>query len=591
MYRAKRPAEHLARVALGKAYADLIVKETTLVNVETGELIPDVSISVSKGYVADIGSSQSIGPETRVIDGSNCFALPGFLDGHIHVESSMLSLTNFSLAALSRGTTGVFIDPHEIANVLGRKGVKLLIREALDLPIKIFFLVPSCVPSVPSMETNAESISISDVVFLLQESSVVGLAEVMNYPGVISGDSKLLQEIEATLRLGKVVDGHYAGKVGKELAAYVSSGISSCHESVSREEALAKARFGMYLMVREGSAFKNLEELIKVVTQDGIDTCKILLVSDDRDALCLAKEGHMDFVLKRAVENGVDPVLAVKMVTINAARRFRVDDIVGSIAPGKCADIVLVEDMKSFQIKSVISNGKLFVHDGKLLAKVRRFNYPKYSVRTVKLKRRLGPRDFLASAPIDRSEAKAHIIHVRDGESITKHIIERVPTMGGVVLPDLDKDFLRVAVVERHGKTGNVSNGLVKGFGLSRGAVATSVGHDSHNITVVGVDSSDMCAAVKAVKESGGGISVVSNGKIIATLALPIAGLMSMKPLYSLTTEIEGVRNALKKLGCQLKSPFMALSFLSLAVIPEIRITDKGIVDVLTFSFIPLLDR
>ncbi|MBO3803320.1 MAG: adenine deaminase [Candidatus Brockarchaeota archaeon] len=576
---------------MGKAKADLVVKKATLVNVETGELIPDASVSVSKGYVADVGDLPSIGPETRVIDGSKAFAIPGFLDGHVHVESSMLSLTNFSFAALERGTTGVFVDPHEIANVLGPEGVRLLIRESLGLPIKIFFLVPSCVPAVPGMETSGASMSASDVAELLRESSVVGLAEVMNYPGVVSGEAKLLREMRAALRLGKVVDGHYAGKIGKELAAYVSSGASSCHESVSREEALAKARLGMYLMVREGSAFKNLSEVIKVVTMDKIYPCKVLLVSDDRDAPSLAKEGHMDFVVKRAVEEGVDPVLAIQMATINVARRFRVDDFAGSIAPGKCADIVLVEDLKSFKIKSVVSNGKLLVHGGKLLASRRRFRYPERSVRTVKFKRRLHPADFVAAAPADRGESEAHVILVRDGESVTKHVVEVVPTAGGAVLPDLGADILRVSVVERHGKTGNVANGLVKGFGLREGAVATSVSHDSHNLTVVGVGASDMHAAANEVRRMGGGISVVARGKVVAKVALPIAGLMSLKPLRPLNADVERVKSALKKLGCQLESPFMALSFLSLSVIPEIRITDKGIVDVLAFSFIPLLAR
>ncbi|MGQ9513638.1 MAG: adenine deaminase [Thermoproteota archaeon] len=574
---------------MGKLKADLVVEKTTLVNVETGELIPNLSISISNGYIADVGASASIGSKTRVIDGSKSYAIPGLLDGHVHVESSMLSLTNFSFAALVRGTTGAFIDPHEIANVLGCRGVKLLIREAANLPIRIFFLVPSCVPAVPGMETSGGSMSLSEIEELLHESSVVGLAEVMNYPGVISGDSKLLSEIGAALKLRKVVDGHYTGRGGRELAAYVSFGISSCHESVSREEALAKARYGMYLMVREGSAFRNLEEVIKIITKDRISPCKVLLVSDDRDASSLVREGYMDFVVKRAVESGIDPVIAIQMATINTARRFRVDDSVGSIAPGKCADIVLIENMRSFRIRSVISKGKLLVHDGKLLAVKHRFEYPKYSLRTVKLRRRLDPSAFLIKGPVDRGKVKAHIILVQEGHAYTKHLQEEVPVSGGVVAPDLERDIMRVSIVERHGKAGNVANGLVKGFGLKKGAIATTVSHDAHNLTLVGVEAYDMYVAVDAIREMGGGIVVVDSGRVVAKAALPIAGLMNLKPLYSFVVEIEGVKEALKELGCRLRSPLMILSFLSLAVIPEIRITDKGLVDVLNFSFIPVL--
>jgi len=570
--------------------ADLVIRDVTVVNVDTGELMPNADVSVCQGRVADVGHPPVIGDGTLVVDGHGGYAIPGLLDGHVHVESSMLSLTNFGIAALQRGTTGIFIDPHEIANVLGRKGVELMIRESALLPVKVFFLVPSCVPAVPGMETSGASISLRDVVGLLRKGPVVGLAEVMNYPAVVSGDGKMLSEIEAALRLGKVVDGHYTGRGGRELAAYVSSGASSCHESVSRDGALEKARYGMYLMIREGSAWRDLGEVIKVVTKDRISPCKVLLVSDDRDATSLVDEGHMDFVVRRAVENGVDPVRAIQMATINTARRFGVEGAVGSISPGKSADIVLVEDLRSLRIKSVISNGKLLVRNGRFLGRRHRFSYPSYCLRTIRFRRHLDEGALLAKSPKACGKVRAHVILVRDGSSMTKHLRRRVGVVGGFIQPDLDEDILRAAVVERHGKSGNVGKGLVKGFGLRRGAVATSVGHDSHNLTVIGVSGTDMLAAVNAVREMGGGIAVADGERVVAGVALPLAGLMSLKPLNALYSEIEGVKAAISGLGCILKSPFMTLSLLSLAVIPELRITDKGLVDSVNFTFIPLVE-
>jgi len=587
---ARKPSEKLLKVALGQMKADLVIRDVTLVNVETGELVSKAEISVCQDRVADVGHPPVIGDGTIVVDGHGAYAIPGLLDGHVHVESSMLSLTNFGIAALMRGTTGLFIDPHEIANVLGRKGIELMLRESTRLPVKAFFLVPSCVPAVPGMETSGASLSLRDVEALLRRGPVVGLAEVMNYPAVVSGDRKMLSEIWAALRLGKVVDGHYTGRGGRELAAYVSSGVSSCHESVSREGALEKARYGMYLMIREGSAWRDLGEVIKVVTRDGISTCKVLLVSDDRDATSLVAEGHMDFVVTRAVESGVDPVRAIQMATINTARRFGVEGAVGSISPGKSADIVLVEDLRSLRIRSVISNGKLLVRNGRFLRRRHGFSYPSYCLRTVRFKRHLDEGTLLARSPKAGRWARAHVILVRDGSSMTKHIRRRVGVVGGFIQPDLDGDILRAAVVERHGKSGNVGRGLVKGFGLRRGAVATSVGHDSHNLAVIGVSGTDMLAAVNAVGEMGGGIAVADGGRAVAGVALPLAGLMSLKPLGSLYPEIERVKAAIRGLGCPLKSPFMTLSLLSLAVIPELRITDKGLVDSVNFALIPLVE-
>jgi len=585
-----KPSEKLLKVALGRMKADLVIRGVMVVNVDTGELMPNMDISVFQGCVADVGNHPVIGQGTLEIDGRGEYAIPGLLDGHVHVESSMLSLTNFGIAALQRGTTGIFIDPHEIANVLGRRGVELMMRESASLPVKVFFLVPSCVPAVPGMETSGASLSIRDVVSLLRQGPVVGLAEVMNYPAVVYGDRKMLSEIGAALRLGKVVDGHYTGRGGRELAAYVSSGASSCHESVNREGALEKARYGMYLMIREGSAWRDLEEVIKVVTKDRISTCKVLLVSDDRDATSLVDEGHMDFVVRRAVENGVDPVQAIQMATINTARRFGVEGAIGSISPGKSADIVLVEDLRSLRLRSVISNGQLLIRNGRFLGRRHRFSYPNYCLRTVRFRSCLDERALLAKAPKVDGKVRAHIILVRDGSSITKHLRRRVGVVGGFIRPDLGDDIIRAAVVERHGKTGNVGRGLVKGFGLRKGAVATSVGHDSHNLTVIGVSGPDMLAAINAVREMGGGIAVVDGEKVVAELALPLAGLMSLKPLNALYPEIEGVKEAIRELGCNLKSPLMALSLLSLAVIPEIRITDRGLVDSVNFTFMPLVE-
>jgi adenine deaminase len=585
-----KPWESLLKAALGQRRADLVIRDVTVVNVDTGELIPNANISVCQGFFADVGPPPSIGRETIEVNGRGGYAVPGLLDGHVHVESSMLSLTNFSIAALRRGTTGIFIDPHEIANVLGRRGVELLIRESAHLPVKVYFLVPSCVPAVPGMETSGASLTSRDVRSLLGQEPVVGLAEVMNYPAVASGDRKLLSEIKAALGLRKVVDGHYTGRGGRELAAYVSTGVSSCHESVSRWQALEKARYGMYLMVREGTAWRDLSEVIKVVTRTGISTCKVLLVSDDRDALSLLNEGHMDYVIRHAVESGVDPIQAIQMATLNTARRFGVEDVVGSISPGKSADVVLVEDLRSFRIRSVISKGELLIHNGRFLGRRPRFSYPSYCFRTIRFRRNPDEGSLVAKAPFGHATARAHVILVKDGSSLTKHLLRRVAVVEGVVQPDLSEDIVRVAVIERHGKTGNIGKGLVKGFGLRRGAVATSVGHDSHNLSVIGIRGSDMLDAIKAVRRMRGGIAVVDDGRVVAEVALPLAGLMSLRSLDALSSEMECARGSLRRLGCRLSSPFMTLSLLSLAVIPEIRITDKGLVDSVNMAFIPLVE-
>jgi adenine deaminase len=565
---------------MGEIPADLVVKDARLVNVNTAEVENHVDIAVKDGRVALVGDAgHCIGKGTAVTQAQGEYFLPGLLDAHVHVESSMLTLTQFTKAVLPHGTTGVFIDPHEIANVLGLRGIKLFIDESRRLPLKVFVEVPSSVPSAPGLETAGAEIGPGDVVTAMSFRNVVGLAEVMNFPGVLAGDEKVHRKIAAARGAGNVVEGHAPGLLGRELAAYISAGISSDHESFTGEEAVEKLRRGMKLEVREGSSAKNLTALLKPVLKLGLDKRHCLLATDDRHPHDLLIEGHIDHVIRRAIAEGVDLVEAIQMATLNTAEHFGVLEL-GSISPGKVADMVAVGDLKRFKVGRVFVNGKLAAKNGQVITALPKFTYPKFVRNSVRLKRKLKPQDFVVKTKPVSGRVKARVITVEEGQIITGHEEIQLLVKAGVVMPDLKGDVVRVAVVERHHGTGNVGHGFVRGFGLSEGALASSVGHDAHNITVVGVGPEDMAAAVGEVVESGGGQVVVHRGKTVAELELPIAGLMSDRPVEEVSACVEKLHLSARKLGVKLGSPFMTMAFLSLAVLPKLRITDKGLVDV-----------
>jgi len=580
----------LVSTALGMEKADLLVSGGNLVNVNSGELLENVDVAVKKDRVALIGrADHTIGNKTTVIDATDKYIVPGFLDGHVHVESSMVTATQFAKAVLPHGTTGVFIDPHEIANIFGLKGVKLMLDEARSLPLKVFVCIPSCVPAAPSFETSGAEISPADVEEAIKWDEVIGLGEVMNYPGVLHCDEKVHEEIRITLHANKVVEGHSDGLLDKELAAYVAAGITSCHEATRKIDGAQRLRLGLYTMMREGSAWRDVAEVIKCVTEQKLDTRHAILVTDDRHPKTLMMQGHVDDVVRRAIEEGVDPIAAVQMATLNAAEHFKVSRDIGSVAPSKCADIIILDSLSKVSIDTVIADGVVVAKHGRMLVDLASPKYPDFVKRSIRLKRQLTAEDFVVKAPIEEGKVKVHVIGVVEAKTFTKHLQEELPVEKGKVQLSLGKDIAKVAVVERHKLTGNIGLGFVGGFGLKEGAVASSVAHDSHNLLVVGTNDYDMAVAINKLAEVGGGMTAVKNGETIGIVELPIAGLMSDEPVEKVSGQVEKLYKAWVALGCTMASPFMTMSLLALPVLPELRITDTGLVDTQKFQFVNLL--
>lgn len=578
----------LVDVALRRKPADVVIKGGHLVNVYTAEIEDGVDVALKGKRIALVGDvGHCVGKNTSVVEAEDKYIIPGLLDSHIHIESSMVTVTQFARAVLPHGTTGVFIDPHEIANVLGMRGVKLMHDEGADLPLKVFVTMPSCVPSAPGLETNGAEISLADVVEGLKWDRVVGLAEVMDFPGVLSGNKKIHSEIRAALDRQIVVEGHVPGLRGERLSAYIAAGIISDHESSTGDEALEKLRLGMKLEIREGSTTKNLKSLVEPILRLGLDTRRCLLATDDRHPSDLISEGHVDHLVRRAMEEGVDPVSAIQMASINTADHFGVDSEVGGISSGKIADILIVDSLEKFLVEQVIANGKLVAENGKLIVTLPVPRYPKFAKMTINLKK-VTPEDFDVRT-VRKDEVDVRVIGLIEEQIFTEHEIVPLEVEDGLVKPDLIKDIAKVAVVERHNRTGNIGLGFVRGFGINKGAIASSVSHDAHNVSTIGTNRRDMSVAVNAIARMGGGQVVVDKGKILSKINLPLAGLMSDKPVEKVSSELELLHKRAKDLGIRLKSPFMQLSFLTLPVVPKLRITDRGLVDVEQFKLVDLI--
>lgn len=580
----------LIYTATGKIKADLVIKNCNLINVYSGEILEKIDVAIRKDRIALIGDADhTIGKGTIVINAESKYAAPGFLDGHIHIESTMLTLTEFSKITIPRGTIGVFMDPHEIANVLGKRGVQLFIEEAQRTPLKVFICAPSCVPATKSeFETSGAKILAEDIEEMMLWDEVIGLAEVMNYPGVIEGSSEVLEKIKATIKTKKIVEGHAPNVSGPELCAYVSAGITSCHESTKKREGLEKLRKGMTLMIREGSAWKDLSELIKVITEEKAISRRILLVSDDRHPEDLIKEGHMDYLVRRAIEEGVDPIKAIQMATLNPAEHYSLDLHIGGIAPPRYADILIIKNLEKIEVEKVIVDGVVAAEKGRMKIPIKRFRYPNYAKKTVNVKRKVTKDDFKFKVK-NKDKVKIRVIKVKEGSIITEHLSEKVKIENNQVKVNLNKDIIKISVIERHKATGNISLGFVKGFGIKTGAAASTVAHDSHNIIVIGANEKDMATAANKLIEIGGGMTVVKNQEILALIELPIAGLMSEEEAETVCKKVEKLKEAWKQLECKIKSPFMTMSILALPVIPELRITDKGLIDVKEFKIVNVL--
>ena len=561
---------NLIPVAKGELPADLILANARVVNVFTGEIEPG-NVAICGDRIAGVGDYRQA---RQVLDLRGRYLAPGLINGHTHLESSMLDVGQYARVVVPRGTLAVVTDLHEIANVCGLGGIRYVLSRARRLPLELFLMAPSCVPAT-HLETSGASLDAGALRQVLRWKGCIGLGEVMNFPGVLGADAGILGKIN--LARGKVIDGHAPGVTGKDLSAYIAAGIYSDHESVSLDEARDKLRQGMYVMIREGSSEKNLEALLPLVTDKTYKRC--LFVVDDRSCVDLLKDGDIDAVVRKAINLGLDPVRAIQMATINAAEYFRLVRL-GAIAPGYIANLIVVGDLSSLPIDMVFYHGQLVAKQGKPLFPLQESN-ARGLTKTVNIK----PFDIKAlKLPV--SGETEPVIELVPGQIITKKRVEKVKASDGVVVPDISRDILKLVVVERHKATGNIGLGLVSGFGLKKGALASSIAHDSHNIIAVGTNDKDIFNAIKEVERLQGGLVVVAEGRVLASLGLPIAGLLSDEPLEVVVSKLEKLERLAMDLGATLPSPLATLSFLALPVIPELRLTDLGLVDVGEFRVI-----
>ena len=566
--------EKLIRVSKGSDLADLVIKNAKLVNVLSEEIY-ETDIAVIDGKVAGISKGYRGREE---IDVNGAYVSPSFIDGHVHLESSMLMPSEFAKLVLASGTTTVIADPHEISNVMGLQGISFMREATKNLPLDVYMMLPSCVPAT-NLETSGVELNSYDLALLIDAPWVLGIAEMMNFQGVVNCDGNVLSKIRLGIDRQKRVDGHAPNLCGKDLDAYIASGVASDHECTTPEEAIEKLRLGMYLMVREATGARDLERLIPVLKT--YNTRKCMFLTDDRHPKHLIK--HISRMVKKAVRLGVDPIKAIQMASINTAEYFKLQNV-GAIAPGYIADIAVFEDLKNFEPSMVFKNGKLVARDGKVTVDMGEFKPP--ALRGSVNIKYLYKEDLQIKIPEEKKNIK--IINVIPKQLITKLSVEEAPAANGFAVSDTGRDILKIAVIERHRATGNIGLGFVRGFGLKSGAIASTVAHDSHNMIVIGTNDDDMYyAAVELVKSQGGKI-IVENGKTLAHLPLPIAGLMSDRSFEEVMAEIAELEKASRVIGCQIPDPFMSMAFLSLSVIPEIKITDKGLIDVNKFEITDL---
>lgn len=585
----------LVDVAMGRAHADLVIRDGKWVSVQSGEILPHTDIAIVNGRIAFVGSdaSHTVGPKTKVIEAKGRYLVPGLLDGHMHVESGMITVTEFVRAAAVHGTTGMFIDPHEIANVFGLKGVKLMVDEAAKQPIHVWVQMPSCVPSSPGFETTGASLGPKEVAEAMTWKGIIGLGEMMNFPGVYMSDKKMLDEMSATHAAGKTIGGHYPSlDLGLPFHGYVAGGAEDDHEGTRVDDAVARVRQGMKAMLRYGSAWHDVATQVKAITERKLDSRRFILCTDDSHAATLSQEGHMDRVLRHAIGEGLNPMTAVQMMTINTAEHFGLTKEMGMIAPGRWGDVVLVNDLMNFKADVVIARGQVIAENGELQVKLPSVKHPVWAKKSVRLKKQLKAEDFaLRTRAADGAEVNAHVIGVIENQAPTRHLQMKVKAEGGEVKADLKRDLAKIAVVERHRGTGKVTVGLVSGFGFTRKcAIASTVAHDSHQMMVTGTDDECMALAANELAKCGGGQVVVLNGEVVGRVELQIAGLMSTEHAEVVAKKAASVLTGFMECGCELNNPNMQLSLLGLVVIPELRISDKGLVDVTNFDFVSVLD-
>ncbi len=595
--RQRRPwhevATRLVDVAAGREPAELVIRHGRWVNVLTREVVPDIDMAVSSGRIACIveDASYCTGAGTRVIEAEGRFLVPGLTDAHMHVESSMCTITEYVRAVLPHGTTAIFADPHEIANVFGIDGVRMMAAEAAAMPINVFLQVPSCVPSAPGLETSGARITAREVQEAMSWPGVIGLGEMMNFPGLAGNDPQMHAEVAATMRAGKTVGGHYASPdLGRGFHGYLAGGPADDHENMREVDAVERARRGLRPMLRFGSAWHDVAAQITAVTERGLDPRRFILCTDDVHAATLVREGHMDRVLRHAVGLGCDPLVALQMMTINTAEHFGVERDLGCLAPGRYADLVVADSLENFTAGLVITGGEVAAEAGRLLLDLPAWTHEERFRQSVRIPRRLSAGDFVVPAGVVDGTVTANVIGVLENQAPTRRLTAKLAVAGGAVRPDLANDVLPLALVERHRGSGAVVNGFVHGFGFQGDcAVASTVAHDSHHLLVMGTDSESMARAANTLAGTGGGVVVVRGGEVAALVELPVGGLMSDERAEVVAAKSARVMQAMRDCGCTLNNGYMQLSLLALVVIPELRISDLGLVDVSRFAHVPVI--
>ncbi len=576
--------------ALGEIPSNLLIQNGTLVNVITRELY-EADIAIYSNRITNVAKQGSLDPKNsqNVIDINGKFISPGLIESHLHIESTMLPPSEFTKVVVPRGTTTVLLDPHEIGNALGIKGLQLLLNQSEALPLRFLIEIPSCVPAAPGLETSAHIIDSKTIKELIEkEPRFFGLGEMMNYPGILFKDDEVLNKIILGSELN-VVDGHSPGLSGKNLDAYIAAGPQSDHESTTAEEFLEKLRKGMRVMAREGSLTKDLRNVLKAVKGKNLDLRNCLIASDDRNIIDLLGNGHLDTQLRIAVEEGIPPLSVLQMATINPATYLGLEGEIGSIAPGKIADMVIFEDLQQFEINSVIFGGKIVFNDKKLNWNIPDPKFPSWAIDTVKLPQSINHESFRAPVSLSDGTYLTRVIGVLPHSVITEGLEENLQVKNGWIQPAPEEDILSLSVIERYGVNGNIANAFIKGFGITSEhfAMATTVAHDCHNLIVTGTNHQIMVEAVKELHKIKGGYVVIVNGKK-QELPLPYGGLMSLEPYTILHKQLIELNNAFKGIT-EFNEPLMALSFMALSVIPHLKLTDKGLVDVDKFTFTDLI--
>lgn len=585
-------ATDLVAVAAGRAPAETVIRGGQWVNVHSREVLPDHDVAISHGRIACVvpDASYCMGPDTEIIEADGRFIIPGLCDGHMHIESGMLTPAEFARAVIPHGTTSMFTDPHEIANVLGLEGVRMMHDEALLQPVNIFTQMPSCAPSAPGLETTGHEITAEDVAEAMTWPGIIGLGEMMNFPGVAAADPKMLAEIAATQRAGKTVGGHYASpNLGPDFAAYVAGGPADDHEGTCEADAIARVRQGMRSMMRLGSAWYDVEAQITAITEKGLDPRNFILCTDDCHSGTLVNKGHMNRVVRHAVTCGCDPLVALQMATINTATHFGLEREIGSVTPGRWADIILTSDLETLRIESVFARGHLVARNGECLVDCPHYSWPDIARQTVHLGHTLTAKDFEIAAPEGANSVRANVIGVVENQAPTKALKAELTVQNGLIEPN--NDIAQIALVERHRATGGVTNAFVSGFGYTgQMAMASTVAHDSHHMIVVGTDRAQMALAANRLAEVGGGMTLFKDGEEMAMVELPIAGLMSDQPATEVAAKADQMIEAMRACGCTLNNANMQHSLLALVVIPELRISDLGLIDVRSFEKVPLFE-